>query len=88
MGKEMTLNVRVSGALGDFVATNVADTGAFENVSEYVRHLIRQDMVRVEQERFEQLKAELAVAFSAPESSYIALKADDIMARHRARTKA
>ncbi|MBX9884670.1 MAG: addiction module antitoxin [Novosphingobium sp.] len=84
----MTLNVRVSGALGDFVAANVAETGSFENVSEYVRHLIRQDMDRVEQERFEQLKAELAVAFSAPDSSYVSLTADDIIARHRARTTA
>ncbi len=37
MPKPMTLNVRVSGALGDFVATNVGDDGAYENVSEYVR---------------------------------------------------
>ncbi len=88
MGKEMTLNVRVSGALGEFVATNVSDAGAFENVSEYVRHLIRQDMERVEQERFEQLKAELALAFAAPDSSYVTLTADDIITRHRARKQA
>ncbi|WP_421852604.1 ribbon-helix-helix domain-containing protein [Novosphingobium sp.] len=87
MGKEMTLNVRVSGALGDFVSANVDDDGAFENVSEYVRHLIRQDMEKAEQERFEKLKAELAIAFSAPASSYRTVTADDIIARHRARTR-
>lgn len=85
MGKEMTLNVRVGGELGEFVAANVSDTGVFENVSEYVRHLIRQDMVRVEQERFEVLKAELALAFAAPDSSYVNMTADDIVARFEAR---
>ena len=29
----MTLNVRVGGALGDFVAANVGDGGTYENVS-------------------------------------------------------
>lgn len=87
MGKEMTLNVRVSGALGDHVAANVSGAGSFENVSEYVRHLIRQDMEKGEQERFEQLKAELALAFAAPDSSYVTVTPDDIIARHRAHTQ-
>jgi antitoxin ParD1/3/4 len=37
----ITLNVRVNGVLGDFVAANVGDAGSYENVSEYVRDLIR-----------------------------------------------
>jgi toxin ParE1/3/4 len=41
MTKTMTLNVRVSGALGEFVAANVGAGGSYENVSEYVRDLIR-----------------------------------------------
>lgn len=88
MGKEMTLNVRVSGELGEFVAANVSNTGLFENVSEYVRHLIRQDMEKVEHERFELLKAELALAFAAPDSSYVAMSTDDIIARCEARKQA
>jgi Arc/MetJ-type ribon-helix-helix transcriptional regulator len=43
MPKAMTLDLRVSGALGEFVAANVGDDGAYENVSEYVRDLIRRD---------------------------------------------
>ncbi|MEI6417717.1 MAG: hypothetical protein WCO82_01475 [Sphingomonadales bacterium] len=35
----MTLNVRVHGRLGEFVAENVGETGLYENVSEYVRDL-------------------------------------------------
>ncbi len=83
MSKEMTLNVRVSGVLGDFVAANVADSGAYENVSEYIRHLIRRDMERAEQEQVDRLKAELALAFAAPDSSYVALTADEVIARNR-----
>ncbi len=46
MPKAMTLDLRVSGALGEFVAANVGDDGAYENVSEYVPDLIRRDKER------------------------------------------
>jgi putative addiction module CopG family antidote len=79
----MTLNVRIGGALGDFVATNVGDQGAYENVSEYVRDLIRRDKERNEAEQFDRLKAELTRAFAAPRSSYAPLDADEVIARNR-----
>jgi antitoxin ParD1/3/4 len=82
MAKPMTLNVRVSGALGDFVADNVGEAGAYDNVSEYVRHLIRRDMERVEAERIASLKAELQAAFAAPDSAYRPLDADAVIARN------
>ena len=85
MSKAMTLNVRVSGALGDFVSANVGDVGTYENVSEYVRDLIRRDKERVESERLALLKAELVSAFAAPESDYAALDADAIIARNARR---
>ncbi len=88
MSTEMTLNVRVSGPLKDFVAANVAEAGAFENVSEYVRHLIRSDLERTEQERFERLKAELTLAFSAPDESYVSLTADQLINRNCGRLPA
>lgn len=83
MNKPMTLNVRVSGTLGDFVATNVGDQGAYENVSEYIRDLIRRDKERTEAEQFDRLKAELARAFAAPQTSYAPLDADAVIARDR-----
>ena len=83
MSKPMTLNVRVSGALSDFVAANVSDAGAYDNVSEYVRDLIRRDKERVEKEVFDRLRAELAHAFAAPESSYKPLTAAEVIARNR-----
>ncbi|HEY6817072.1 MAG TPA: addiction module antitoxin [Croceibacterium sp.] len=82
MANTMTLNVRVSGALGEFVASNVGDGGAYENVSEYVRDLIRRDKERAEAERFERLKAELAAAFAAPEAAYRVLDAETVIARN------
>jgi antitoxin ParD1/3/4 len=88
MSRSMTLNVRVHGPLGEFVASNVGDAGMYENVSEYVRDLIRKDKERAEGERFEQLKAELGVAFAASDDSYDALTADDVIARNRSRKSA
>jgi len=78
-----TLTVRLSGALGDFVAANVGEDGTYENVSEYIRDLIRRDKERVEKEAFDRLKAELTNAFAAPESSYKPLTAADVIRRNR-----
>lgn len=83
MTKSTTLTVRISGALGDHVADNVGDQGSFENVSEYIRHLIRCDKARVEAEAFQRLKAELDQAFSTPEAHYQPLTADQVIARNR-----
>jgi antitoxin ParD1/3/4 len=83
MSNPMTLNVRVSGVLSEFVASNVGDEGAYENVSEYVRDLIRRDKERMEADRFERLKAELTAAFAAPEAAYDVLDAETVIARNR-----
>jgi len=81
----MTLNVRVSGALSEFVAANVGDSGNYENVSEYVRDLIRRDKERMEAETFERLKAELKQAFAAPANSYRTVTANDVIRRNDGR---
>ena len=78
-----TMTVRVSGALGDFVAANVGESGAYESVSEYIRDLIRRDKARVERKAFELLKAELTRAYAAPDKSYHALSASDVIERNR-----
>ena len=88
MAKTMTLNVRVGGALGAFVAANIGDDGAYENVSEYVRDLIRRDMARLDAESFERLKAELTHAFAAPDSAYRPLDAEAVIARNARRARA
>lgn len=83
MSRTTTMTVRLSGALSDFVASNVDEDGAYENISEYVRDLIRRDKERREQEAFDRLKAELTHAFAAPESSYVPLTAAEVIARNR-----
>lgn len=84
MARTTTMTVRLSGALSDFVASNVDENGAYENISEYVRDLIRRDKERRELETFDRLKAELTQAFAAPEESYVALTAAEVIARNRA----
>ena len=83
MSRTTTMTVRVGGALSDFVAANVGDEGSYENVSEYIRDLIRRDKERVEAEAFSRLRAELIHAFAAPEDSYQPLTAAEVIARNR-----
>lgn len=84
MSQTTTMTVRLNRTLSEFVAANVQQDGAYENVSEYVRDLIRRDMERKEQQTFDRLKAELAHAFAAPESTYRPLTAVDVIARNAA----
>lgn len=85
MTKPMHLNVRISGPLSDFVARNVGEEGLYENVSEYVRDLIRRDKERVESEMFETLKAELQRAFAVPEEAYVEVDRDVFLEELRQR---
>jgi Arc/MetJ-type ribon-helix-helix transcriptional regulator len=77
------MTVRLSGTLSDVVAANVGEAGSYENVSEYIRDLIRRDKERTEQQVFDRLKAELALSFAAPESSYVQLTASDVIKRNQ-----
>jgi len=83
MNKPVTLNVRISGALSDFVAANVGEHGAYENVSEYVRDLIRRDRERADAEQFARLKAELTRAFASPDTNFATLDAESVISRNR-----
>jgi len=84
MSDTMNLNVRISGALKDFVSHEIQQ-GSYENVSEYVRNLIRKDKAWAEQKAFETLKAELKLAFAVPDSDYIKLSATDITGNHESK---
>ena len=84
MPRMTTMTVRVSGALREFVAGNVGEDGAYENVSEYIRDLIRRDKECVERVVNNRLKAELSRAFAAPKESYRPLTAAEVIARNRA----
>lgn len=78
------MTVRLSEILSDFVAANVGEAGSYDNVSEYIRDLIRRDKARADEAAFERLKAELNHAFAAPDSTYQPLSAAEIIARNKA----
>ena len=80
---QTTLTVRLNESLSDFVSANVGARGAYENVSEYLRDLIRRDKEQREREAFARLKAELAQAYSAPEAAYKPLTAAEVIRRNR-----
>ena len=88
MPRTTTMTVRLSGALSDFVSANVGENGYYENISEYVRDLIRRDKERSEREAFDRLRAELTLAFAAPDASFHPLSASDVITRNKARTSA
>jgi len=77
-----TMTVRIRESLAEYVSHRVGEQGDYDNVSEYVRDLIRRDKTKSEAQAFERLKAELKLAFAAPESSYQTLTAADIIARN------
>ena len=79
----MTLNVRINGSLTDFVTGNISDDGDYDNVSEYIRDLVRQDKARKEALLFSHLKAELSLVFNSPSSEYSTLSAADVIARNK-----
>ena len=79
----MNLNVRVTGALADYVKSQVED-GDYENVSEYIRDLIRREK-KAEEADFERLKAELKTAFAVPDEEYVTASARDVIASAKAR---
>jgi putative addiction module CopG family antidote len=83
MSGPTTLTVRIGPELSAFVAQNVGDTGTYENVSEYIRDLIRRDRERIDEENFQRLKAELTLAFAAPVEDYVESSAQDIITRLR-----
>ena len=87
MSGNRTVNVRLGATLADFVNRNVGENGAYENVSEYVRDLIRRDKERVEAERFHIRKAELQRGFAAPDSEFIEIDPVEWLERAKSRNR-
>lgn len=86
MSKTMNLSVRLTEPLTEFVSHRVGADGDYDNVSEYIRDLIRRDREREEQLALRRLKLTLQEAFAEPDDAYVAFTAEDVIARNRART--
>jgi Arc/MetJ-type ribon-helix-helix transcriptional regulator len=76
------INVRIKGALQAHLQQQIGEHGLYENASEYVRALIRNDL-KNRSESWEWLKKELEPAMRAAESEYVAVTAEDIMQRNK-----
>jgi len=76
------INVRIKGELQAHLQQQVGDHGLYENASEYVRALIRNDL-KSRSESWEWLKKELEPAMRADENAYMAVTAGDVIQRNR-----
>ncbi len=83
MTELMNLNIRIRGSLRDFVVANIGDDGLYDNVSEYVRDLIRKDMARAEEAAFEKKRLALQQAFALPDESYRSRSSEEVIAPNR-----
>ena len=81
MSDTLNLNVRIRGALRDHVSRQL-DSGVYENVSEYVRALIRKDQQLAQQSAFEKMKTQLQADFAQKDDDCSPLSANDIFARN------
>ena len=82
MTDTLNLNVRLKGTLRDHV-TRELNMGTYDNVSEYVRSLIRRDQEKTDQRAFEKLKAQLQADFAVSDEDCTELTAEDVFARNR-----
>lgn len=72
------INVRLSGKLRKFVNAQTGEDGLFENVSEYIRSLIRQDYERDENRKWSRLHQELSDGINADEAEFEYISLEDI----------
>lgn len=83
MKRTTIMATELNSELKEFVLANVSETGLHENVCVCIRDLVCHDKERLEKELFENLKAELARAFAAPDTSFFPLSASEVIARNR-----
>ncbi len=81
-----TLNIRLNDNLSEFVQRNVGDHGDYDNVSEFIRDLIRKEKQRQEARNFETVKRHLQEAFAEPAENAVPLNREDFF--HRAKERA
>ncbi len=75
------INVRIKGELQLHLQQQVGEHGLYENASEYVRALIRNDL-KSRRDSWGWLKNELEPAMRADESAFIAVTAADVIQRN------
>lgn len=79
-----SIHVRVGGRLQSHIEQQTGENGLYENASEYIRALIRQDLEGHDQ-AWEWLKRHLEPAMRADESEFVAVSAEDVIRRNKNR---
>lgn len=77
-----SIHVRVGGPLQAHVQRQIGPDGLFENASEYIRALIREDL-KAHSEPWEWMKGHLAGGMLADESEFLTVTAEDVILRNR-----
>ena len=76
-----SVNVKLKGELETHLQQQIGDNGLYENASEYVRALIRNDL-KDGVEAWEWLRKGLEPELRADENEFMAVSADDVIARN------
>jgi antitoxin ParD1/3/4 len=76
------INVRVKGELQTHLQQQIGEHGLYENASEYIRSLIRKDLLS-RKEAWEWLRRELEPAMRASEDEFVAVSAQDVINRNK-----
>ena len=79
------VNVRITGDLRTHLEQQTSDTGLYENASEYVRALIRKDLLEG-REAWQWLRMHLEPAMRAKEEEFVEVSASDVIARNKVKT--
>jgi len=76
------INVRIKGELQAHLQQQVGEHGLYENASEYIRSLIRND-IKSRGESWAWLKRELEPALRADEGMFDVVTAEDVIHRNK-----
>mgnify|MGYP005801835597 CR=1 FL=1 len=78
-----SINIRVSGELAEHVNKQISNKGLYENASEYIRDLIRNDLKQNESKKFknvEELDAYLLELAKTPREEFVDMDIKNIIA--------
>lgn len=78
------INVRFSGTLQQFIHDRVDGSGLYSSASEYIRDLVRRDLERDEERRWDGLRTELAHGLAAEESAFVPLNTTTLLQKAKA----
>jgi antitoxin ParD1/3/4 len=82
------INVRFSGILEQFVHDRVEGSGLYSSAGEYIRDLVRRDLQRDEERRWDLLRVELAPGLAADEAAFMPLDATSLLQKAKTGRKA